>query len=91
MSFRIHKEGPQGPQGLRGPTGPEGVFKNIITTDLLPANSDISIGSSENPLNSIYLSQNLMLGSLTLQDLINRIQVLEEEVNKLNEIIQPYA
>lgn len=105
------EQGPPGPRGFTGPTGPEGSFKNILTTDLIPSNDNINIGSSSQRINSIFLKDNinignkivnvdsdylqlpekLTLGSIKLEELLERIDTIEEEIKKINEILQPYT
>lgn len=121
MSFRIGSaregppgpQGPQGPQGVRGPTGPEGIFRNVLTTNLIPISSNIDIGSISQPISDIFINNSVNLGdkvinnnvdddllqlptkvafgTVKLEELIERLNNIEEEIKRINEILQPYT
>ena len=98
-------QGPTGPMGPEGSfknavTSNLVPVKNDLTvgTESKPfkslfVSSNVSIGDKVIDIqdNSLHLPENLCLGNLKLSDLISRLEYLEEEVKKLNEIIQPYA
>lgn len=52
--------GPAGPPGPPGPPGPAGVFSGEITQDIFAGNDNVSIGSTDRPFKSLYVSANTM-------------------------------
>jgi len=52
--------GPAGPTGPPGPPGPTGVFSGEITQDIFAGNDNVSIGSTDRPFKSLYVSANTM-------------------------------
>ena len=98
-------QGPTGPAGPEG-TFKNAVTSNLIpvkndltigtenkTFKSLFLNTDLNIGDKKIDIcdDSLHLPEKLTLGNLKLEDLISRLEYLENEVKKLNEIIQPYA
>ena len=52
--------GPAGPPGPPGPPGPAGVFSGEVTQDIFAGNDNVSIGSTDRPFKSLYVSANTM-------------------------------
>ena len=55
--------------------------------------SNINIGNKVIDLDSdfLHLPEKLLLGNIKLEELLDRIVKIEEEIKKINEILQPYT
>jgi len=56
------ERGETGETGEKGEKGETGVFDNTVTTDLLPTDENLNIGSSTQPFHDIHLDSKVIVG-----------------------------